>query len=134
MSVLRSLLVTVFATTSGAMLGALMSGIHPFGGLTMMPLTLAASLCLLFPAYLLSRRVKRMTRAKSYLVVLASGALGGFVALLLVFGLLGRLSDNISGEAMRLMPIAMAFGGATAICWIAAHHLTGLSRRLTGSQ
>lgn len=131
MAVLRSLLVTVFATVLGAMLGAIGGGIHPFGGLTMMPLTLLASVFLLFPAYLWSHRVKRMTRGRSYLVVLASGALGGFVALLLVFGALGRLANNISGEMMRLMPIGLAFGGATAICWVVAHHLTGLSRRPT---
>lgn len=131
MAVLRIVFLTVVATGSGAMLGALMGGIHPFGGLTMMPLTLLASLCLLLPAYLWSRRLKRMTRARSYLAVLASGTFGGFAVLVVVFGVLGRLADDFSGETMRLLPIGLAFGGATAICWVVAHHLTASTRRVT---
>lgn len=134
MSVLRIFLVTVFASVSGAMLGALMSGIHPFGGLTMMPLTLVASLCLLLPSYAWSRRVQGMTRTRSYLVVVAAGALGGFVALFLVFGIQGRLNDNFVGEMVRLLSIGTAFGGATGICWVVAHHLLRSTSRLGKSR
>ena len=91
-----------------------------------LPFTFVGAL-LLLPTYWLAREAKGWSKVASYAAVLLSGIIGSYLVLALFVGLLGGVT---AGPLPLSIGLAGAFfGGATAIAWVAAHHLTRERRK-----
>jgi hypothetical protein len=110
----RGLLVTAIAAGGGGMLGVLLLGGNPFGGLSVVPFTLFGSLVVLLPVYLGFRDIRKSSIRVCYAAVAASGVLGGWLILNALTGFI----------AYGVGQMGALFGFATSVFWIVAHHLS----------
>lgn len=110
----RGLLVTVIAAGGGGIIGVLLLGGDPLGGLSVVPFTLFGSLVVLIPVYLGFRDIRKSSVRVCYVAVAVSGVLGGWLILNAFTGFI----------AYRIGQMGSVFGFATSVCWIVAHHLS----------
>lgn len=102
------------AAGAGGMLGALLMGLNPLGGLSVFPFTLFGALAVILPTYLWFRDLRKAPRRKCYTAVGVAGGLGGWFMLTALTGFHG----------VKLGFLGALFGVSTALCWIGAHYLT----------
>ena len=110
----RGFLVSAVAAGAGSMLGALLNGGNPLGGLSLFPFTLFGAVAVLLPSYLWLRDVRNASIRTCYTAVGLAGVVGGWF----------MLNALTSFHAFRNGHLGAVFGFSTALCWVAAHHLT----------
>lgn len=125
--VVRGLLVTAAASTVGPMLGAIMVGLHPLGGLSLLPFTIFGSFVVLLPIYIWFSNPPPANRRRGYAYVIMAGLVGGSALIGIVMSGVGGVVPYdrwLSEAAFHLYIIGGAFGLGTSIAWIIAHYIT----------
>jgi hypothetical protein len=120
----RGLLITIAAAVVGCLVGALLLGIHPSGGLSLLPFTLFGATVVLLPTYLWAKDIRQWQRRACYLSVILSGLVGGFLILFLFILMMGGLTSDASLALLGFLLLGSLFGGSTAVAWVAIHYLT----------
>lgn len=130
LEIARGLFVIIAAAGLGSMISAVPLGLHPLGGLSLLPFTLFGSAAVLLPAYLWARDIKGWERRRCYISVVISGAVGGFLILFLFFLAMGGLTTDASTALLRFYMLGALFGVSSATSWVALHYVTRGRRRL----
>lgn len=124
----RGFLITITSAVVGCLVGALLLGLHPFGGLSLLPFTLFGATVVLLPTYLWAKDIRQWQRRACYLSVVLSGLVGGFLILFLLNLMMGGLTSDASLVLLGFLLLGSLFGGLTAVAWVAVQYLTRGSR------